>query len=79
MTKVTPAPRKKITTEDAVLALKAIGLRMSAVGIAAYIGDTDSRAVATAMRNAVKDGRVVIAYRGNIGWYRLRRLKAKKP
>lgn len=70
------AERIRITTEQAVLALKGIGLSTAAKGIAERMG-TDSRAVATALRGAVKDGRVSITYRKGIGCYRFKRLKPK--
>lgn len=65
--------RTKITTAQAVQALKAIGLSSTAQLIASRMG-TDSRAVATALRGAVRDGRVTITYRKGIGWYRFKRL-----
>lgn len=68
--------RKRITCNDAVLALKAIGRSVPAKEIATHLG-TDSRAVATALRDAVTDGRVTISYRKNIGLYRFKRLTAK--
>jgi hypothetical protein len=67
----------KITCADAVLALKKMGVASPAKNIAARLG-TDSRAVATALRGAVADGRVTIAYRRGIGSYRFKRLSARK-
>jgi len=68
--------RIRITAEQAVLALKAIGLSSSAKVIAERMG-TDSRAVATAMRGAVADGRVSIAYGKSVARYRFKRLTPK--
>lgn len=68
----------KITCEDAVLMLKKLKLSNQAKNIAARLG-TDSRAVATALRAAVKDGRVSINYKKGIGFYRFKRLTAKEP
>jgi hypothetical protein len=68
----------KIKAEDAVLALKKISTSQSAKFVAERLG-TDSRAVATALRGPVADGRVGITYRygGGIALYRFKRLKAK--
>ena len=67
---------QKITCEDAVLCLKRFGLSWPAKTIGAAM-KTDARAVATALRMAVKDGRVKITYRKSIGFYRFIRLTAK--
>lgn len=60
--------RTKITTGDAVLALRALRTSHPARLIASYMNahgfpGVDSRAVATALRGAVKDGRVTCNYR----------------
>lgn len=65
-----------VTCEQVVSALKTIGRSVKAAQVAYYMG-TDSRAVATALRKATKDGRVTITYRKNFGWYRFVRSKAK--
>ena len=64
----------KITCEDAVLALKKHGLSTTAKCLAQLLPGADSRAVATALRNATRDGRVTITYRKGIAWYRFKRL-----
>ena len=69
----------KITAEQCVMALKRRDLRTTARALADYLG-TDSRAVATALRKPVKDGRVKIRYTRGLGFgaeYRFVRLKAK--
>jgi hypothetical protein len=69
----------KITTDDAVRALKSIRTAQKASTIALLLGVT-SRAVATALRPAVDDGRVTIRWPkriGGIALYRFVRLKAK--
>ena len=66
----------KLTCQQAVLALKLRGLSTSAKSLGSAIG-VDSRAVATALRAAVNDGRVTITYRKGLGFYRFKRLKAK--
>lgn len=67
----------KITAEQCVRALKEIKQSYPAKNIAVWVG-SDSRAVATALREPVRDGRVTITYRKGIGWYRFIRLTAKK-
>ena len=67
----------KVTAEQCVLALKNIGLSVPAKNVAKAL-NTDSRAVATALRKPTNDGRVSITYRKGIGWYRFIRLSAKK-
>ena len=69
-----------ITAEQCVMALKRRNLRTTAKALAEYIGETDSRAVATALRQPVRDGRVKIRYTRGLGFgaeYRFVRLKAK--
>ncbi len=66
----------KITCDDAVRALKRHGPPAAAKHLARML-DTDSRAVATALRNAVYDGRVTTKYVGGIAYYRFVRLTAK--
>jgi hypothetical protein len=63
----------KITANDAVKALKEMKLSTTAKAVALRLG-TDARAVATALRLPVKDGRVTISYRKGIGHYRFKRL-----
>lgn len=64
---------KKITVEDAVRALKNRKTAHPARALADDLGVT-SRAVATAMRNAVADGRVTIRFKKGIALYRFIRL-----
>lgn len=78
------AKRTSITGELCVLALKGLGHSSRAKTVAGYITSvlgvpTDSRAVATALRVPVSDGRVSCSYRRNTGVasYRFVRLKAK--
>lgn len=67
---------KRITTHDAVRAAKARKTAHPASALASDLGST-SRAVATAMRAAVKDGRVSIRYIGGIAFYRFVRLSKR--
>lgn len=75
--------RSKISAYDAIKALREIRCQpATAKQIAEQINrrfgmDTDSRAVATAMRQPVKDGRVRIRYHGGIGHYRYVRMRAR--
>ena len=64
---------KKITCEDAVMALKKLKVFVPAKLIATVL-DTDSRAVATALRKATNDGRVYVRYSKGIAEYRFTRL-----
>ena len=69
----------RITAEMCVKALKATGRSIPAREIAQHVGG-DSRAVATALRKPVRDGRVKIMYKRGLGygaWYRFVRLTAK--
>lgn len=75
----------KITCEQAVLALKKLKTSSPATTIAPLL-NTDTRAVATALRAAVNDGRVSITYRRGAkgeqrrGFYRFVRLTPRaKP
>lgn len=75
---------KRITAEMCVAATRDAGKAVTAQEIAAIIGDTTSRSVATALRNPLKDGRVK-AVRNRENWkarncwtYRFVRLTAKK-
>lgn len=65
----------KIICADSVRALKELNRSVPAKVIALKLG-TDSRAVATSLRNAVRDGRVKITYRKGIGNYRFIRMHA---
>jgi hypothetical protein len=67
----------RITAEQCVKALKARNLSTTAKRLAEYMGETQSRAVATALRNPVKDGRVKVCFSGGLTYYRFVRLKAK--
>jgi len=67
----------KVTAEQCVMALKRRNLNTTARVLADYMGNTDSRAVATALRNPVKDCRVKICFSGGLTYYRFVRLKAK--
>jgi len=64
----------KVTAEQCVRALKTHGLSSSAKVISQFV-DADSRAVATAMRQPVRDGRVTITWKRGIAFYRFKRLK----
>lgn len=71
---------RKITAQMCVEALKAVGKSIPAKELADFITRTDSRAVATALRKPVHDGRVKMIYnRKNRGvWtYRFVRMTAK--
>jgi hypothetical protein len=70
--------RMTIHAMDAVLALKWMGTRACAKEIATKLGGTDSRAVATALRNPVRSGQVTLFYKSNIAWYKFVRLSPKK-
>ena len=63
----------KITCEDVVIELKKIKTLVSAKWLAGKL-DTDSRAVATALRKATNDGRVYVRYRKGIAEYRFTRM-----
>lgn len=65
---------KTITTGDAVLALKARRTAHPASALALDLGVT-SRAVATALRGAVSDGRVTMQFKKGLALHRFRRLK----
>lgn len=74
---------EKITGEMVVRALKEIGRTESAKAIAQKLGTTDTRAIATALRAPVADGRVTINYRHRkamrgVALYRFVRLTAKE-
>ena len=64
---------QKITADDAVKALKKHGLTTTAKVVAQLL-DTDPRAVATALRLPVNDGRVSRRFKKGIAWYRFNRL-----
>jgi len=64
---------KKITCEDAVMVLKRLKVLVPAKLVATVL-DTDSRAVATALRKATNDGRVYVRHRKGIAEYRFTRL-----
>lgn len=68
---------KRITTEDAVLALRARRTAHPASAIASDL-DVTSRAVATALRAAIKDGRVICRFKKGAALYRFVRM-AKQP
>ncbi|HEU4376258.1 MAG TPA: hypothetical protein VFS02_22385 [Telluria sp.] len=73
---------KGVTAEQTVLALKKLGRSVPATDVA-WVLSVDSRAVATALRQPTKDGRVSITYRRGAkgeqrrGFYRFLRLTAK--
>ena len=67
----------KITTDDAVRALKARKTAHPAMAIAQDLGST-SRGVATALRQAVKDGRVSWRFIKGVAFYRFVRLTPKE-
>jgi hypothetical protein len=64
----------RITTDDAVRALKARKTAHPASAIAQDLGST-SRGVATALRHAVRDGRVSWRFKKGIALYRFVRLR----
>jgi len=68
----------KITCQEAVLAVRAIGRSTTAKDIAAHMG-TSPGAVATALRKATQDGRVELSWPKGIGLYRFKRLYAITP
>lgn len=77
-------PCENITGRQVVLALQAMKRSVPATEIAEYIGYTDARAVATAARQPVKDGRITMTYRKpkgdklqRRGFYRFVRLKPR--
>lgn len=74
--KLRPAKPKRISDADVVRALKEIKVSTTARDIAAKLG-ADSRAVATAARKAVADGRITINHKGGVALYRFVRLTAK--
>lgn len=67
---------KKTTAAEAVQALKQHKLSLKAAQLADIMG-TDSRAVATALRGPVKDGRVHWHFKKGVAWYRFVRQTAK--
>lgn len=68
----------QITAADALLALKAMPRRRHrAKAIAEQLGIDSTRAVATALRGQVGDGRVTIKYRDGIGRYKFVRLSRR--
>lgn len=68
---------KRITADDCVRALKARKTAHPASAVAKDLGST-SRAVATALRGPVKDGRVSWNFKKGIALYRFVRLNPKK-
>lgn len=66
----------KVTAEDVVLALKAIGRTVSVKCISKELGGADTRAIATAARKPAADGRIRVRYKGpgQQAWYRFVRL-----
>jgi len=71
---------RKITAQMCVEALKAVGKSIPAKELADFMTRTDSRAVATALRKPVRDGRVKIMYKRGLGLgahYRFVRMTAK--
>lgn len=68
---------KRITAADCVLSLKLHKLSINAAALADIMG-ADSRAVATALRGPVKDGRVHWHFKKGVAWYRFVRQTAKK-
>jgi hypothetical protein len=72
---------RKITGQMCVEALKAVGKALPAKELADFITRTDSRAVATALRKPVDDGRVKIMYKRGLGFgahYKFVRMKGAK-
>ena len=67
----------KITVDQAVRALKVRKTAHPASAIAQDLGST-SRGVATALRYAVKDGRVLCRFKKGIALYRFVRLTPKE-
>ena len=66
----------KVATADVVRALKNHKYTTTASWLAAYMGSggISSRAVATALRYATADGRVLTTFRKGVAWYRFKRL-----
>lgn len=69
---------KKVTGDDVVLALKALKRSVPIREISAHLGGAGSRAIATAARGPMSDGRITVRYprRGSAAVYRFVRLKA---
>ena len=63
----------RLTCDEAVLALKRLKVTASAKHIAACTA-TSPRAVATALRKAIGDGRVTVRFTKGVAWYRFKRL-----
>ena len=74
-------PIRKITGQMCVEALKNIGCYCTAKDLATHLGGTDSRAVATALRKPVDEGRVKRTFKRGLGLgaqYKFLRLTVKK-
>ena len=68
----------KITCQEAVLAVRAIGRSTTVREIAAHMG-TSPGAVATALREATQDGRVERSWPEGVGLYRFKQLHPTPP
>jgi hypothetical protein len=70
---------RKITCEEAVLALKKHKLSISAKDLLYLLPGSSSRAVATALRKPTEDGRVKLIWKRKLGvaYYRFVRLSPK--
>lgn len=70
----------RITGEAVVRALKELGFASTAGCIAAHLGTTDTRAIATAARKPVADGRITMRFlrRQPVARYRFVRMTAKE-
>lgn len=73
--------RRTITADDVVMAAKGMARACTAKELAAYIGGTDSRAVATAARTPTDDGRLSRTHhrKQNCANYRFKRMTPKEP
>lgn len=69
----------RITGDDVVFALKAIGRTVEVAELAKQLGTTDTRAVATASRKPRNDGRIRMTYNRHFtgALYRFVRMKAR--
>ena len=66
-----------ISCEDVVLNLKEHKLSTTAKHTAYRMG-VGSRAIATALRRATRDGRVSLRFKRGVAWYRFVRMTPKK-
>lgn len=67
-----------ISSDDVVYACRMLRTSQKATTIARFLGTT-TRAVATAARVPIADGRLKTSYKGGLARYRFVRMKAKVP